>query len=387
MLPYKFRSLKNFACKPHWGIWQATAGIIFALLLSSCGHGGSPGAYSMGPHGPVPVKAFTVQPESYTITESFPGTLTANNTVELRCDVTGYLEAIRAKDGSSVTRGQVLYEIDRSRYQSAYNQGEASLQQAQAEQEQKQRDLERYQNLLSHDAISRQAVDQAATAEKTSEANVAAAKAALARVATDLGHSQVRAPISGKIGIAEVKVGDIVNAGQTLINTIVNDNPIYADFDIPQSRYREFFESYQHPATSDKRYFLGFADKSVYPDEGKILLINNAVDPTTGTLRVRLVFPNKEDMLKSGMSCVVLVKHPTSAKQLAIPANAILQVLSETSVYVVGDNNVVQSRDIQPGGQVDSMLIVNGGLQAGDRIITEGLQRIKPGDTVKVMGD
>lgn len=359
--------------------------MVTALSLYSCGHGGSPGANMMGARGPVPVKTVTVEPASLTVTESFPATLTANNTVELRSDVTGYLEAIIAVDGSWVNKGQPLYKIDESRYQATYNQASAALQQASADLAQKQRDLERYQNLLSHDAISRQTVDQASTAEKTSEASLAAAKAALARAATDLQHAVIRAPVSGKIGIAQVKVGDIVNAGQTLINTIVNDNPIYADFDIPQSRYREFFESYEHPQASGRAYFIGFADKSVYPQQGKILLVNNAVDPGTGTLRVRLVFPNKDGELKSGMTAVVLVKHPTTAGQLAVPANAIQQVLSETSVYVVGENNVVQTRAIQAGPQVDSLLIVNAGLKPGDRVVTEGLQRIKPGDTVKVM--
>lgn len=361
--------------------------IATALSLYSCGHGGAPAAYMMGAHGPVPVKAITVEPASLTITESFPATLTANNIVELRSDVTGYLEAILAKDGSWVNRGQPLYKIDQSRYQAAYNQASATLQQAEADLAQKQRDLERYQNLLSHDAISRQTVDQASTAEKTAEAGLAAAKAAVARAATDLQHAVIKAPVSGKIGIAEVKVGDMVNAGQTLINTIVNDNPIYADFDIPQSRYREFFESYQHPQSSGREYFIGFADKSVYPQPGKILLVNNAVDPGTGTLRVRLVFPNKEGELKSGMTAVVLVKHPATASQLAIPTYAIQQVLSETSVYVVGENNVVQARAIQAGPQVDSLLIVNAGLKPGDRVVTEGLQRIKPGDTVKIVNE
>ncbi|HEY6082983.1 MAG TPA: efflux RND transporter periplasmic adaptor subunit [Chitinophagaceae bacterium] len=358
--------------------------MVAVLSLYSCGHDGSTGAYNMGPQGPMTVKTVTVQPAALTVTESFPAMLTANQIVELRPDVTGYLEAIKAKDGSWVNKGQALYEIDQSRYEAAYNQAAASLQQAQADQAQKQRDLERYQNLLAHDAISKQAADQAATAEKTSEANVAAAKAALSRASTDLQHARVKAPASGKLGIAQVKVGDIVNAGQTLINTIVNDDPVYADFDIPQSRYREFFEDYAHPRASGKKYYIAFADKSVYPREGKILLVNNAVDPATGTLRVRLVFPNKDGELKSGMSCVVLVKHPTTAQQIAIPATAIQQVLSETSVLVVGENNVVQSRDIRPGPQVDSLLIVNEGLQPGDRVITEGFQRIKPGDTVKV---
>jgi membrane fusion protein (multidrug efflux system) len=329
------------------------------------------------------VVATVVEPESYNVTESFPGTLMANSVVEIRTDVSGYLEAIRVEDGSWVKKGQILYEIDKSRYQASYNQAKAALQQAEAELAQRQRDLERYQSLLSHDAIARQTVDQAATAVKTSEANVAAAKANLQRAATDLNHAVLRAPISGKLGIVQVKVGDLVSAGQTLINTIVNDDPMYADFDVPQSRYGDFMASSSQNASA-KQYYLKLADSSLYPEEGKLLVVNNMVDPRTGTIRIRLQFPNERGLLKSGMSCVVLLKHPTDSTALAIPTKAMMQTLGEASVYTVGAGSVIQAKQIEPGAQLDSLLLVERGLQPGDTVVTEGLQKARPGDTVNV---
>ncbi|SEW52458.1 efflux RND transporter periplasmic adaptor subunit [Chitinophaga arvensicola] len=331
------------------------------------------------------VVAVEVQPASYTVAEKFPATLVAHDIVQLKPDVSGYLEAIRVADGSSVTKGQALYDIDRSRYAAAYGQVAATQQQAEADLAQRQRDYERYKSLLDHDAISKQTVDQAYTAMLTAQANVAAAKASVARAGTDVNHAVVKAPVSGKIGIAQIKVGDVINAGQTLINTIVNEHPMFADMDIPQARLPEFLRI-QNGKGGDEKFFIQFGDGTRYSEAGKVLTINNIVDPTTGTVRVRLVFDNKDSMLKSGMSIVVVMQYGTPATQLAIPAKAIIQNLSETSVYTVSKDNVIGAQDIVPGAVTDTMQLVTSGLKAGDRIVVEGLQRVKPGDTVNIAG-
>ncbi|MBN9352330.1 MAG: efflux RND transporter periplasmic adaptor subunit [Chitinophagaceae bacterium] len=353
------------------------------IFLVSCGGGKNKSAMGMqGMMGPATVSVFDVSPSSYTITESFPATLAANTIVQIRPDVTGYLEAIRVADGSHVTRGQVLYEIDKSRYVAAYNQAKASLQQAIADQGQKQRDLDRYKDLLKHDAIAVQVADQAGTALKTSEANVAAAKAAVAKAATDLDHSMVRASINGRIGIVQAKVGDIINAGQTLLNTVVNDDPMYVDFNLLQSRIGDFTGK----ALAGKQFFLKLSDSTTYPFPGKLLVINNVVDPTTGNIVVRLEFPNKNGMLKSGMSASVIVRYSSGENSLAIPTKSLVQILSENSVFVVDKNNVIKSIRVTPGSQLDSMTVIQSGLNPGDRVVVDGLQKIHQGDTVKIIG-
>lgn len=355
--------------------------IVVTTILASCGNKNKSAAGSYGKLPPASVTVYTVSPSSYEITESFPATLQANAMVQLRPDVTGYLEAIRVADGSYVHRGQVLYEIDKSRYQAAYNQAKAALQQTQADLSQKQRDLERYQDLLKHDAIASQVVDQAATAVKTSQANVAAATASLDKAATDLNHAIVRSPMNGKIGIAQVKVGDIINAGQTVLNTIVNDNPMYADFDIPQSRFREFSGN----ALSDKKFYLQLADSFRYPEPGKLVVINNVVNPGTGTIRARLEFSNKSGILKSGMNGIILIEHPSDSNALAIPTKSLIHTLSENSVLLVDPNNVVRSEQVTPGPQLDSLTIIEKGISAGDKVIVNGLQKAHPGDTVNIV--
>ncbi|MCW3464682.1 efflux RND transporter periplasmic adaptor subunit [Chitinophaga nivalis] len=330
------------------------------------------------------VVAAEVVPTSYTVVEKFPATLMAQDIVQLRSDVTGFLEGIRVKDGSRVSKGQILYEIDKSRYSAAYGQVAATQQQAEADLAQKQRDYERYKTLLDHDAISKQTVDQAYTAVLTSKANLAAAKASVARAGTDVNHALLRAPLSGRIGIVQIKVGDIVNAGQTLINTIVNERPIYADIDIPQARLPEFIRI--EGGKTENRFYIQFGNGERYAETGKILTINNIVDQQTGTIRVRLVFQNQDETLKSGMSCVIIMQYATPATQLAIPAKAIIQNLSETSVYTLTKDNVVKPADIVPGAVTDTMLLITSGLKAGDRVVVDGIQKIKPGDTVNVAG-
>lgn len=327
------------------------------------------------------VTVYTLTPASYTLSESFPATLEANSIVQLRPDVTGYLEAIRVTDGSHVQRGQVLYEIDKSRYLAAYNQANAALLQAQANLGQAERDYNRYQDLLKHDAIPSQVADQAGTTVKTAQANVAAAQAAVAKAGTDLAHAVVRSPMTGRIGIVQAKIGDIINAGQTILNTIVNDDPMYVDFNLLQSRLGEI----SGKELASKQFYLKMADSTQYPYPGKLIVINNVVDPSTGTVQVRLEFPNKTGLLKSGMNATVVIQHQTDNNTLAIPTRALVQTLSETSVFWVDPQNVVHTEQITTGPQVDSMTIIQKGISANQQIILDGIQKVRSGDTVNII--
>ncbi|NSL85478.1 efflux RND transporter periplasmic adaptor subunit [Chitinophaga solisilvae] len=359
--------------------------IVITLTAAACGGGNKQQqqAAMMG-RMKATVVAQEVTVGARTVSSQFPATLVAHDIVEIRSDVTGFLDAIKVKDGSNVTKGQPLYEIDKSRYTAAYGQVVASQQQAEADLAQRQRDYERYKTLLDHDAISKQTVDQAYTAVLTAKANVAAAKASVARAGTDVNHAILRAPVSGSIGISLLKVGDIVNAGQTLINTVVNEHPMFADFDVPQASLPEFLRIQKGQGA--EKFFLQFTNGDRYGEEGAIQTINNTVDAQTGTIRVRLVFPNKDGMLKSGMSCVAVMQFSTPATQISIPAKAIVQNLSETSVLTLTPANVVKPVDVMPGAIADTMILIQSGLKAGDRVIVEGLQKVRPGDTVNVAG-
>ncbi|MBV7529505.1 efflux RND transporter periplasmic adaptor subunit [Chitinophaga sp. sic0106] len=355
-----------------------------AVILSACGGGKKNQQAAMMGQMKATVVPYVVQAGSYTVSEKFPATLTANNIVEIRADVTGFLDAIKVPDGADVQKGEVLYEIERSRYTAALDQSAATRQQAEADLAQKERDYERYKNLLEHDAISKQTVDQAYTAMLTAKANLAAAQAAVARAGTDVNHSLIKAPVSGKIGIVLIKVGDIVNAGQTLINTVVNEQPMFVDFDVSQSRVQEFTKLKVNPG--DIKFHLQFTNGERYNETGELITINNTVDQATGTVKVRLQFANKDRLLTSGMSLVVIMEYNTAPTQVAIPAKAIIQNLSETSVMLINKDNVIQQKGIDPGPQADTMLLIRSGLNVGDRIVVDGLQKVRPGDTVNIAG-
>lgn len=357
----------------------ATVFPMAVFILASCKHQDPKGMAGMNMK--QTVSAVTIQPARYIVAQNFPATLAANAVVQLRPDVSGYLEAIHVADGSWVRKGQVLYDIDKSRFQAAYNQAQANLEQAQANLAQKQRDYKRFLDLQKHDAIATQLVDQQGTDVKVAEANVAAAKAALNNAETNLNHSVVRASINGKIGIAQVKLGDIINSGQTLVNTIVNDDPMYVDFNVPQQNIEEFTSPAKE---SQLTYLLQMPDGSTYSQKGKLLMINNMVDQNSGTITIRLEFPNSKHELQSGMNATVIIKHPTTDSTLAVPTNALMQTLNETSVYIIGPGNIIKSKQITPGEALDSLTIVDDGLQQGDKVAVGGIVKVKPGDTVNV---
>ncbi len=357
---------------------------IFSFLLASCGGGDKkPATADQAAAMPKPVvNVITTEAQSYKVSSQYAATLEAYSIVKLRADVSGYLKFIKVQDGAHVRKGQVLYSLDKSRYQAAYNKAKAALSEVKTSLALKQRDLDRYQDLLKHDAISRQTVDQATTAVEAAQASLRAAEAAVESAATDLRHTDIIAPESGKIGIVQVKVGDLVSAGQTLINTIVNENPMYADFEIPQSDIAEFTD----PAIK-RTYAVRFSDGSAYDKPGRLVVVNNAVDQTTGSIQIRLQFPNDKGILKSGMSAIVLVQHPTDSTAIAIPTTALVHILAETSVYVVNEDNKIESRNVEAGPEIGNKTIITSGLKPGEKVVVEGLKKVRPGVEVQVQAD
>ncbi len=228
--------------------------LAFALLLAACNK--SNDAAQQNPlNAPVPVNAYTVSQEQVVGTDTYPGTVVALNEVELRPQVAGYITNLHVQDGQKVTKGQKLYEIDRTQYQATYNQAQANLRSAQANLERARQDAERYENLAKQDAVARQRVDYARAELGTAQAQVAAAQAGVSGASTNLRYSIITAPMSGRIGIAQVKVGSQVSPGTTLINTISADNPIAVDMVINESEVPRFARL-QNKSTKDSTFTI-----------------------------------------------------------------------------------------------------------------------------------
>jgi len=345
------------------------------LLATSCGNSNNTPQAPL--NAPVPVNAYTVQQERVVGTDTYPGTVVPLYEVELRPQVSGYITNSYVQDGQMVTKGQKLYEIDRTQYQATYNQAQANLRSTQANLERARQDAERYENLARQDAVARQRVDYARAELSTAQAQVAAARAGVSGASTNLRYSIITAPMNGRIGIAQVKVGSQVSPGQTLINTISSDNPIAVDVVINETEVPRFTRL-QNKTGADSTFTIQFSDGSVYPFPGKIQAIDRAIDPQTGTITVRVSFPNPDRNLIPGMTAVLRVRNEDIGQQLVIPNKAVTEQMGEFYAYKIQGDSVVQNR-VMLGSKVADRVVVREGLTAGDKIVVEGTQKLRPG--------
>ncbi len=354
--------------------------IIGSAFISACG--GSDQSKQQGPPPPqaVPVSVYKVEKKEVRGVDSYPGTVVALNEVELRAEVNGYITGIFVNDGQTVSKGQKLYEIDRSRYAAAYRSAQAQVQIAKANLEKSKKDFERYTRLAQQDAIAKQRVDYAQTDLQTAQSQVSGAEAALATAATDLNRSIIVAPVSGKVGISLVKRGSLVTAGSTLINTISSPNPIGVDISVNEKDIAYFVRLQQAGAAN---FNIILSDQTKYNATGKVLAIDRAVDPQTGTIRVRASFPNTSGRLTAGMNCSVEVPNRQSGEQLVIPYKAVIEQLGEFAVFVVGDSNKVAQRPVKLGIKVADEIVVTEGLKEGETIVSEGTQNLKEGAVIQ----
>lgn len=353
------------------------AGIV---LIASCDD-----KKQQAPQGPppaVPVTLDTVKSTAAVYYDEYPGTVQALNEIKLTSQVTGYVTSIHFKDGDKVKKGQLLYSIDAQVYQANYQQAVAALQLQQANLLKASKDADRYHELDKHDAIAKQQVDYADAAYDVAKKQVTAAKANVASVQSNVSFASIHAPFTGTIGISQVKQGTSVVAGQTILNTISTDNPIAVDFTVDQKEIYRFVQLQQNKSKpSDSLFTLAFGDE-IYPYPGSINLIDRAVDPQTGTIKTRLVFPNDKGMLKAGMNTTVRVKNNASTQSTIIPYKSVTEQLGEFFVYVATDSNKVTQRKVQLGTQIGADIIIKEGLKEGDRIAVQGVQNLKEGSVI-----
>ncbi|MFD1139994.1 efflux RND transporter periplasmic adaptor subunit [Larkinella insperata] len=356
--------------------------LVTLLVLTSCG-GDNKQAQQQGPPPAPAVAVVEAKTGSAVYYDEYPATVTPLNEVQIFPQVAGYISGIFFKEGQVVSKGQKLYEIDKQQYQAAYDEAAANVNVAQANLNRAQKDADRYETLAKQDAIARQVVDNAEAALQSAKMQLAAAKANVARVATNLNYATIKAPLTGTIGISQVKLGAAVSPGQTLLNTISAEDPIAVDIAVDETDIPRFIR-FQNQKHSDSTFVFVLPDGSEYKAAGRIAIIDRAVDPQTGTLKIRLVFTNKQKMLKSGMNGNVRVLNSESGQRLLIPYKAVTEQMSEYFVYVLGDSSKVSQRKVQLGNRIGPNVIVKDGIRAGDKVVTEGIQKLREGAVVKV---
>ena len=290
------------------------------------------------PNPPTPVNLMTVRSQPVRYYDNYPATTQALSQVDLRPEVQGQITGIFFTEGTHVKKGQKLYEIDERLYKAAYDQAQANLKVAQGNRDQAQQDADRYQYLIQHNAVAKQVLDHAVIALQNANNEVHAAEQALKTAATNLTYSVITAPFDGTIGFSQVKLGNLVTVGTTILNTVSSDNPMAVDFLINESQLAHYQDLQHHKQHQlDSLFTIVLPDHSIYPLTGNISVIDRAVDPQTGTIRVRLVFNNPKQDLRAGMSCVARVHNEETTPQITIPGKAIVEQMGEYFVYLAKD--------------------------------------------------
>ncbi|MFD2572043.1 efflux RND transporter periplasmic adaptor subunit [Spirosoma soli] len=353
------------------------------LLFTACS--GNKEAQQQQAPPPTAVTAIKATKGNATYYDEFPATVTALREVEIQPQVAGNITGIFFQDGQRVRRGQKLYTIDPQQYRATYDQAVANLNVQKANLNRAQKDADRYNTLAQQDAVARQLVDNAIATLETAKMQVAAAQANIRQVATNLKYTTIYAPLDGTIGISQVRLGAAVAPGSTPLNTISADDPISADVQADESEISRFLRlQNQKNVIRDSTLMLILPDGSKYPYPGSVRIVDRAVDPQTGTLRVRIAFPNPKKELRVGLNGNIRVKNSTPTPQLLIPYQAVTEQMSEYFVYVVGDSSKVLQKKVTLGARINDKVVVRNGLNEGEMVVTEGTQKIREGAVVKV---
>ena len=350
---------------------------------------------SSGPHAdgtsslqapPPSVSVAIVEPRDATIWDEFSGRLEAVERVDVRSRVAGTVQQVHFREGALVSEGDLLITIDPDPYAAEVDRFEAQVAAAEARVEFTRSEVERGRRLLGTAALSERDVDQRTNVYREAEANLRAAKAALESARLNLEYTQVRAPVSGRVGRLEITVGNLIAAGPSapVLTTIVSVDPIYASFNADETIVARSLSALGPEARAAAEVGqIPVAISNISTDgawlPGRLQLIDNQVDATSGTVRVRAVFDNPDGRLIPGQFARIRMAQPKSAPVLAISERAIGTDQSKRFVLVVGDDNKAAYREVQLGAMAGNLRIVTSGLAAGDRIVVNGLQRVRPG--------
>ena len=332
----------------------------------------------------IPVTVTNVSLTKAVFFNSYPANIVALKEVELRGQVSGYITGIYFTEGKVVHSGEKLYEIDRRKYEATYNETQSNVKISEANLEKVQRDADRYTDLARQNAVAKQLLDNSMTDLKNAKQQVDAANSELVKAKTDYDYSLINAPFDGTIGFSSVKLGTLITPGQTLLNTISSNDPMGVDFEISENELSRFQQLESTVISkNDTTFKITLPDNSIYPYIGKISVIDRAVDPQTGTIRVRITVPNHERMLKAGMSCKVLVLNANAGQQIIIPFKAVLEQLGEYFVYIVKDKNVQQIK-VSLGPRVNENVIVLKGLKGDETVVVDGIQKLHDGSEIAI---
>ncbi len=363
----------------------ALLGCLFlvAAAVASCSDDDAPpadkNAGAAAPQSAPPaVKAVRVEPVDIPQNLEFVAQTQAKETIDVRARVAGFLEQRHFDEGGMVDQGQLLFTIDPSQLQQTLNEAQATLERNRASYEKAKSDTGRFRKLLDQGAVSEEEYETYATQAKELEATLASNRAAVEQAKINLGYTKVHAPITGRIGRAQVKVGNLVGQGEnTLLAQITSVDPIYVNFSVSEDEYLAHVKQRSDAPLPQLQLLL--SDGELYPHNGTIDMADPTVDRKTGTIGVRAVFPNPKGVLLPGLFGRVRAPLPRVGDAIMIPQVAVMDMQGLKQALTVSGNGTVQAKTIRLGGKTGSLVAVQDGLAEGDVVLVEGLQKFRPG--------
>ena len=308
--------------------------------------------------------------------DEFNGRISAVESVEIRSRVSGYVTRVAYKEGDEVRRGDLLFAIDPRPYEAALNSATAQLERARATAVLAKGRDERARKLLPSSAVSQDEADARHATHAQSEADVLNAEAAVDLAQLNLEFTEVRAPIDGRAGRAMLTVGNLAVADQTLLTTMVSQDPVYVDFDPDEQSYLRYSADARRNHSNTLTVRVALAGEEGFAHLGMVDFQDNQVDPATGSIRMRAKLRNRDRAFTPGLYARVQVSSGNEVEAILIDDKAVLTDQDRKYVYVLGPDNTAQRKDIQPGRKSDGLRVVESGLMPGDKIIIGGLQRI-----------
>lgn len=362
------------------GVPIALLPIVLSGLAAAC----TPTAAQQGAPPPPRIGVVNVVERDITEWDEFTGRLEAVDSVEVRPRVSGYVSAVRFSEGALVRKGDLLFQIDPRPFQAEVDRLQAELTRVRATVTRAESELARAKRLEDEHAIAGEERDRRASFALESAAQVSAVEAALRAASLNLEFTRVTAPIAGRVGRAIVTEGNLVSSGPgaaTLLTTVVSLDPVYASFDADEQVYLRYTSGATRRSLA-RRIQMALANEDGYPREGTLDFLDNQLDRATGTIRGRATFRNADGLLTPGLFVRLRLAGAHQAKTLLIEDRAVGTDLSRKFVFVVGANNEVAYRPVTLGPVVDGLRVVRSGLSAGEPVVVNGLQRIRPGMAV-----
>ena len=377
---WKTKTLSNTTPQPILAVVLAT----LACLNAGCSSSAQPKARAL-----PEVSVAEVVCKQIGDTDEFTGRLEAVHTVEVRPRVSGYLESVHFKEGDIVREGNLLFQIDPRPFQAEVDRLKGELSQAKAQRSRAQSDFERAERLHNNDGMSAEEYDRRAAVRNEAQARIASTEGALRGAELNVEFTRVTAPIMGRVGRAEITEGNLVEGGAGQIKpltTLVSLDPIYVYFDVDEQTFLKYARLTQAHGTSSHELrgtaLLGLADEDGFPHTGQLSFVDNQVSSSTGTIRLRATFANKNLALTPGLFARIRLQGGGAQHGCLARDEAVITDLNQKYVFVLAKNNTLEYRPVKLGPMTDGLRVVREGLHEGDIVVVNGLQRVRPGATV-----